>query len=524
MRRPPTTSLRRYLPFARRAVLPVLILAIAIGGIVMSDRADADADPGIATAVDTGPDLITPILSARRVPAWLREPTSDNLLSDTIADVLTGAPTGTCIKVTRGDVLIADNNTSAPIEPGALQRLLTLSALDSLGGSGFRTEVAISADAEIDENGVLRGDIYLIGGGDPVLSTRPFIDRFGDDRAFTNFTELAGQTIIELRTLGVTAIDGSVIGDESKYEDISRDYRRESGTGADGVEQQIWTNEQAASNAVGPLSALLVNNGFTEWPTSIDPAHNIRADDPAKTAAQLLDNRLEAAGIDVGNRPDIGDAPAVLERQTIAVIDSPPLEEILPRSLVDATTAEMLLIEISVRSGSEPSRLLGSLYLVTGGLTATGLPFDIISTRPFDGSGISSLNRTTCSMLHAAVESADSAAASALPPIDQTSVAACAPQWVDDLRVLASSDGATTGLAGRFSAANGDEVAFSMLVDDPTRLVVDEEPVPEGEEPPEPVGPFESCSAMQVALLDAIGGHPYGPTLEALSPLEAAGG
>jgi len=524
MRRPPTTSLRRYLPLVHRAALPALILAVAIGGVVMSDRTDADADPGIATAVDTGPDLITPILSARRAPAWLREPTSDGLLSGSIADVLTGAPRGTCVKVTRGDMLIADNNTSAPIRPGALQRLLTLSALDSLGGSGFRTEVAISADAEIDEDGVLHGDIYLIGGGDPVLSTRPFIDRFGDDRAFTNFTELAGQAIIELRTLGVTGIDGGVIGDESKYEDISSDYRQEDATDVDGVGQPIWTTEQATSNTVGPLSALMVNNGFTEWPANVDPALNVRADDPAKTAAGLLDIRLRAAGIDVGNQPNIGDAPAVLERQTVAIIDSPPLEEILPRSLVDATTAEMLLIEISVRSGSEPSRLLGSLYLVTGGLTAAGLPFDIISTRPFDGSGLSSLNRTTCNMLHAAIASAGSAAAWALPPIAQTSVTACAPQQVNDLRVLASSDGTTTGLAGRFSADNGDEVVFAMLVDDPTRVVVDEEPVAEGEEPPELLGPFENCSELQAALLDAIGGHPYGPTLETLSPLEAAGG
>ena len=523
MRRPPTTSLRRYFPLVRRSALPVLILAVALGGVVMSDRADADADPGIATAVDPGPDLATPILSARRAPAWLREPTSDNLLSDTIADVLGGAPSGTCVKVTRDDVLIADNNTSAPIRPGGLQRLLTLSALDSLGGSGFRTEVAISADADIDEDGVLRGDIYLIGGGDPVLSTRPFIDRFGDDRAFTNFAELAGQTILELQSLGITAIDGGVVGDESKYEDISRDYRREDGTDADGVEQRIWTTEQAESNAVGPLSALLVNNGFSEWPSTVDPSLNVRADDPAETAAELLDARLEAAGIDVDDRPDSGDAPAVLERQTVAVIDSPPLEEILPRSLVDATTAEMLLIEISVRSGSEPGRLLGSLYLVTGGLTAAGLPFDITSTQPFDGSGLSSLNRTTCDMTHAAIAAEASAAAAALPPIAQTSVAACAPQGIADLRVLASSDGTTTGLAGRFSAENGDQVVFSMLVDDPTRLTIDEDSVPEGEEPPEPPGPFESCSDMQAALLDAIAGHPYGPSLAVLSPLAPAG-
>jgi len=504
--------------------MPALILAVAIGGVVMADRSDADADPGLATAVDPGPDLSTPILSARRAPAWLREPTSDNLLSDTIAGVLRGAPVNTCVKVTRGDTLIADNNTSAPIRPGSLQRLLTLSALDSLGGSGFRTEVAISADADIDEDGVLRGDIYLIGGGDPVLSTRPFIDRFGDDRAFTNFAELAAQTIVELRALGVTAIDGGVVGDESKYEDISRDYRQEDGTDPDGNEQRIWTTEQTESNTVGPLSALLVNNGFSEWPSSVDPALNVRSDDPAETAAELLDRRLEAAGIDVDDRPDSGEAPAVLERQTVTVIDSPPLEEILPRSLVDATTAEMLLVEISVRSGSEPSRLLGSLYLVTGGLSAAGLPFDILSTQPFDGSGLSALNRTTCDMLHAAIDSADSAASTALPPIAQTSVAACAPRGVDDLRVLASSDGTTTGLAGRFSAENGDEVVFSMLVDDPSRLVVDEEDVPEGEEPPEPAGPFPNCSDMQAALLDAVGGHPYGPALEALSPLDAVAG
>ncbi len=490
----------------------------------MSDRADADADPGVADAVDTGPDLATPILSARRAPAWLREPTSDNLLSQAIADVLTGAPAGTCVKVTRDGASIAENNTSAPIQPGALQRLLTLSALDSLGGSGFRTEVAISADADIDEDGVLHGDIYLIGGGDPVLSTRPFIDRFGDDRAFTNFAELAGQTVIELRALGVTAIDGGVVGDESKYEDISRDYRQEDGTDSEGVERRIWTDEQVESNMVGPLSALLVNNGFSEWPSSVDPTLNVRSDDPAETAAELLDARLEAAGIDVDDRPGSGDAPGVLERQTVTVIDSPPLEEILPRSLLDATTAEMLLVEISVRSGSEPSRLLGSLYLVTGGLTAAGLPFEIVSTQPFDGSGMSELNRTTCDMLHAAIESTDSTAAAALPPIDQTQVRACRPRGVTDLRVLPSSDGTTTGLVGHFTADNGDTVVFSMLVDDPTRLVVDEESVPEGEEPPEPPGPFPYCSDMQAALLDAIAGHPYGPELPVLSPIAASAG
>ena len=69
----------------------------------------------------------------------------------------------------------------------------------------------------VDDEGVLLGDLYLIGGADPVLSTGAFVDRFGDDRASTDLLELVQRTIDALAADGITAIGGDIVGVDRKY-------------------------------------------------------------------------------------------------------------------------------------------------------------------------------------------------------------------------------------------------------------------------------------------------------------------
>ncbi len=532
----------------RRLILPVLILAVAITAMVLTGRADEAADPGQATDVSGEPSLASPILSARRAPAWLRAPIADSLLSDSVGAVLSGAPEATCVLVERDGEPIAANNVNAAIRPGALQRLLTITALESISNdAGFRTEVAMRNDAEIDEDGVLDGDLWLIGGADPVLATSDYIDRFEDGRTYTDFGLLVTDTVSALQALGVTSIRGRIIGDETKYSAAERDYVGDEVTDPTGEVVSVWTREQLDDNAVGPLSALVLNDGFDAWPLppeegeeaaeedpaegdveeeeeddgSVDQSQNERSDNPAVSAAAALDDALEEAGIPVSRSATDGEAPPLNERETLAEIDSPPLDEILQRAMIDATTAEMLLKEFGVRSGLDSERGLAVYGLVVlEGFTQAGLPFTIGQTQYHDGSGRSDANRTTCEMIHAAVNDPDGPGAQVAVPVADSPLAACAPITSGELSVVATVSPTTTGVAGHFVAENGDRLTFALMVDEPDRLELPED-APEDAVAEEPLG---YCNPLQAAMLDAVAGHPYGPELADLAPLSPTGG
>jgi len=520
----------------RRLIVPVLVFALAVTAVILADRTNNDADPGRATAVSSEPSLVSPILSARRAPTWLRAPKSDSMLSDAIGAVLQGAPIATCVLVGRDGETIAANNTGAAIRPGALQRLLTITALDAIGRDvAFRTEVAIGVDAEISEEGVLDGDIWLIGSADPVLSTTDYISRFGDDRAYTDFGVLTADTITALQDLGITTIAGRVVGDETKYSAAERDYVGDETSDPDGEPAEVWTNENAVDNAVGPLSALLLNDGFDDWPEpgedvtveeqALDASRNTRSRNPAISAAAALDDALEEAGFTVNRSATDGEAPPLNERETLAQIDSPPLADILERAFIDATTAEMLLKEIGVRSGLDSERGLAIFGLVVlDGFSQAGLPFELGSTHYHDGSGRSDHSRTTCDMIHATIVNPEGAGALLAAPVAESPVSRCAPSTVGQLSVIATVTDTTTGLTGHFVAANGDRLTFAVRVDDADRMVIDEEEeIAEGEEVVVPE-PLDFCNPIQAAMLEAVAGHPYGPDLADLAPLDPVAG
>ena len=134
----------------RRLLLPILLLAVAIGATVQMNRANEEADPGRAVGISTDVDLATPIFSARRAPEWLRNPKSDTMLVDAINTVLRTdeTPPLSCVLVERDGERMAASNTAAAIRTDELHRLITATVIDAAGSGGaFRTEIAIAADA-----------------------------------------------------------------------------------------------------------------------------------------------------------------------------------------------------------------------------------------------------------------------------------------------------------------------------------------------------------------------------------------
>ena len=110
----------------------------------------------------------------------------------------------------------------------------TAAALARFGTEGtLATEVR--GDGELAESGVWRGDLYLVGGGDPTFGSRSFAQRaYGAPGA--SVEALAEQ----LEQAGIERIAGRIYGDESRFDALR-------GGPESGYLTSIW---------VGPLSAV----------------------------------------------------------------------------------------------------------------------------------------------------------------------------------------------------------------------------------------------------------------------------
>ncbi|MDW3218385.1 MAG: D-alanyl-D-alanine carboxypeptidase [Acidimicrobiales bacterium] len=490
----------------RRLFLPALVLAVVIAASILAGRANNAADPGNGSGAATEPALNTPLFSARRAPEWLRQPTTDGLLERGVSNALSSlaADSVHCLSVHRDGEPIAEINSTDALIPGDLLRLVTVAALDTISpnGGGFTTEIVRDADAAVVD-GVLDGDLYLIGGADPVLSTAAFVDRFDDDRASTSVAELAVAAVEALGRDGITAVDGAIVGVDQKY-----DSDRASNTLSTG--ENVWTAAEIASNTVGRTDGLLLDNGFESFdPETPDPGARVRTSDPEAHAADALTAWIEFGGIDVTGSARSGGAPDIAQRAAVASIESPPLVDIARRALVDATTAEMLYRELAVRAGWPGDLPLGAAINVSGALVEAGLiPEDEVGNFPtWDGSGLSLRSASQCRALADILDGdAGPLSTGALTGVVSDGISACVPSTIASLDVMASARPEVTAVAGRATASNGDELTFSLLVN--------WSPGEDGS-----LAERTVCDDVVAALLDAIGEHPGGPDLAEIAPL-----
>ncbi|MBA3839420.1 MAG: D-alanyl-D-alanine carboxypeptidase/D-alanyl-D-alanine-endopeptidase [Thermoleophilaceae bacterium] len=236
----------------------------------------------------------------------------------------------------------------------------TAAALGRLGPDAtFETRV-LSAGAP--SGGVVSGNLYVRGGGDPAFGSAAFVRRaYGSGAA--SVETLAAQ----VRAAGVTRVTGAVVGDEALF-----DSRR--GGPASGYRPSIY---------VGPLSALPFNRGLA------NPSGRAFQSNPPAFTAGVLDRALEQAGVSVAGRPRAGRAPGGAVEVT--KVSSPGLGRLaaLTNKPSDNFFAEILLKGLGARSGG-------------GGTTAAGARQATVfarqrgaSARLVDGSGLSRGNRAS---------------------------------------------------------------------------------------------------------------------------------
>ncbi|MDQ3641524.1 MAG: D-alanyl-D-alanine carboxypeptidase, partial [Actinomycetota bacterium] len=330
--------------------------------------------PGVAGAQAPAPapdaprTLATPVFSMRRVPAMLSRVVAETHLRTDLDRIMTDPVYGaardrSCLIVSEpgGGPVHYARQPGMSLIPASTLKLLTAAAALSQFGPDRRFTTEVRAGAPPADGTV--GDLYLVGGGDPLLSTAEFAadgGYMGQSRRMTSVEALAEKVV----AAGVRRV-GRILGDESRYDS----------------ERLVpsWNPRYIANFDISPLSALVVNKAFT---STTPPAVAVS---PPAHAATVLAGLLRARGVTVGET-GAGKTPAAAS--LVTSIDSPPLSEISAEILQnsDNMAAEMLVKEMSTRPGTPGSTNAGLAAVAdrlrqTSGITAEEMT-------AVDGSGL----------------------------------------------------------------------------------------------------------------------------------------
>ena len=289
-------------------------------------------------------------------------------VDDTIAGKLrTGgfAGSGTGVYVWDLDAarLVYANNASTELAPASNMKLVTSAAAMMHWGAEHRFTTELYApDVPVAGGGVVYGDLYLRGLGDPSLSTRTY-QRTVLDLTTASFEAFAR----DLKRDGVKKVQGRVLGDSSWFDKLTT----------------VPTWKPGLQLECGPLSALSGDQG-------LDDGNRVKA--PALWAAKLMTEALRNAGVKVTGKPGSGhvlDTTRLVKRQYSAA-----LRGIMKRMNKESDNffAEMLLKGLGKDFYGEGSTAAGT-QASDATLRACGLEAGTYVVQ--DGSGLSYGDRLT---------------------------------------------------------------------------------------------------------------------------------
>ncbi len=110
------------------------------------------------------------------------------------------------------DTLILEHNSNQRLVPASTQKLLTTTSALFMLGHDFLYETMLQHDGEITDAGVLQGNLYIKGSGDPAFGTFAMHDSLALDSVYATWEAT-------VRAKGIHRIDGHIIGDERAFEE-----------------------------------------------------------------------------------------------------------------------------------------------------------------------------------------------------------------------------------------------------------------------------------------------------------------
>jgi len=449
------------------AVLAASVLRDGGGTVAPSDAAT------VAASRDH-----TPLLDLRRAPELARAAVAGRRLDTALAAAV--GDTQSCVIAQIDGRTVGRIAPTSSLAPASTMKILTAFAVLARRGPDFRFTTTLHGPS-IDSDGVVAGDVFLVGGGDPTLATPRYEEYVrGTPRLAQDPLTLLQAMVDTLVERGLERIEGAVVGDGSRY------------AGPEFLDS--WKPNYRSEGQVGPIGALTVNHGFADFPPPVP------VDDAATYAAGQLTTLLQRAGVEVSGAPRAGVAPTPPPR-ALATLESPALRDIVAGMLTasDNTTAEMLLREAALAAGAEPTTTAG-VDVVIATIRQAGLRVD--GAAPLDGSGLSPDARLTCATLIDTLNRRVPAIDRGLADAGESGTLAERFVGTPLAGVLHAKTGqlaGVVGLAGFLDPVPGrTEIRFAFLA-------AGEFPSDEGQ-------------ALQQAIVDALARYPDAPPADVLVP------
>ncbi len=276
---------------------------------------------------------------------------------------LAGSSSGAYVyDLTSKETLFSERATTRRA-PASVEKLYTATTALELMGPGARLTTTVLGTGHIAAGGVLEGNIYLRGGGDPTFGSTAFIrSHYGGQG--TEVTALANDLV---KGDGIHEITGSVLGDESYLDSLRGEP----------------SSEYAPDPFLeGSLSGLAFNRGAQG---ALSGPHA-----PAAFAARQLWRALKNDGVKIAGH--VGAAVTPSGTTQLAAVESPPLQTLLGLMLPpsDNFFAEMLAKDLGARYAGSGTTAAGAVIVRRTIAADFGL-----HPRVVDGSGLSREDETS---------------------------------------------------------------------------------------------------------------------------------
>ena len=440
-----------------RIFVPLVLLAVAVATLLVSNQLADEPPPGQPLGVT---DAEIPLLSARRLPTLttsatpVTEPRREVTIGRDLTALAINAPARSCVVVRQDGEDLFVKDPDEPLTPASLQKLATAhAALSALGPDYTYRTTAIAESAPV--GGVLPSDLYLVGGGDPLLATVEYAALLEAEGAEpTRLDELAAGLVAD----GLSRIEGGVIAVQNRYDDDAS--------------VASWPAEWVQAGGAGTLNPVALNQGF-QTPEGIAATEGLLPEpEPALRSAALFDDMLEARAVRIPERPGVAaperDFSGYLE---LGSIDSAPLSSYLRFMLAesDNTTAELLLKEVGLAWSGTGSTLDGALATLELLAEDAGRP--VLVFPPADGSGLSPENELTCRQVTDILEigGPDGLLASYLPVAGESGT--LRNRFADSttagrVRAKTGSLPGVSSLAGFVTGSDGRPITFAAILNE----------------------------------------------------------
>ena len=99
--------------------------------------------------------------------------------------------------------VISSYNETTPLVPASTTKLLTTETALSLLGENYRWMTQLEYSGEIDENGVLNGNLYIVGSGDPSLGT--------NKAGAWSYKDIVADFVSGIKNEGIKKVNGDIV-------------------------------------------------------------------------------------------------------------------------------------------------------------------------------------------------------------------------------------------------------------------------------------------------------------------------